>query len=606
MARSTIPLPPAPNDGAADPGDTDNSLKDQGWPLFWRLMSYLPVYRMAFLAMFIGYIIFGLTGALTAWWLQETLDAIAGGDLEFWRIMSPLLCIGIAFTRGVGGFLGSYSIAYIANNIVHKLRMQLLDRLLALPVAYYDRNASGRLVSKVTYDVAQITGAATNAVAVMLREGLFVIALLSYLIYIDWQLCLAFLVVAPIVAQIVSLASKRFRRYSTQMQNSMGDVTQITSESIKGHHVVRTFNAKDFVLDRFGSASNSNRRQNMKMATTQAVSTPIIQLIVSMALAVLIWLAMSPDFYADKTPGMFIAFVSASAMLAKPIRQLSQINSVIQRGVAAADSIFSLLDEEPEDDQGEYSPESLRGELEFNDVSFAYNADAPVLSAINFKAEPGQTIALVGKSGSGKSSLVGLIPRFYSPSSGSITLDGVELADYQLEFLRTRISLVSQQVVLFNGSIAENIAYGEDPAEIDLTKVREAAKSAHALDFIEEMPEGFNTQVGDDAKLLSGGQRQRIAIARALLKDTPILILDEATSALDSESEKHIQEALEALMKGRTTFVIAHRLSTIENADVILVMDDGKIVESGSHKELIGKNGYYARLHRIQFADAEF
>ena len=456
-------------------------------------------------------------------------------------------------------------------------------------------------MSKFTYDVTQITGAASNAFAVIVREGFTIIGLLVYLMIVDLQLSLTFLIIAPFVALIVNSASKRFRRYSTQMQDSMGEVTQITSESIKGHRVIRTFNAEDFVGDRLLEASEKNRRQNMKMALTRSASTPLVQLIVSMALALLVWLAMSPEFFADKTPGDFVAFLGAASLLAKPIRQLTQINSVIQRGLSASYSIFALLDEKPEIDDGDFQIERAKGDINFSNVSFGYNESSRALNEVSFNSKAGQTIALVGKSGSGKSSLVSLIPRFYDHDSGVISLDGIPINEYKLSNLRDQISLVTQQVVLFNGSVAENIAYGEK--DLDFQKIEAAAENAHAMEFIKNLPDGLNTQVGDDASLLSGGQRQRIAIARALLKDAPILIFDEATSALDSQSELHIQDALQALIKGRTTFVIAHRLSTIENADLILVMDQGRIVESGVHAQLLNQAGQYARLHKIQFSE---
>ena len=381
----------------------------------------------------------------------------------------------------------------------------------------------------------------------------------------------------------------------------MGDVTQITNEIIKGHRVIRTFNAEDYVSTRLSEASEKNRKQNMKMVLTRSASTPIIQLIVSTAIAILVWFAMSPGFFATNTPGDFVAFLSAAGLLAKPIRQLTQINAVIQRGLSAAASIFELLDEDMERDTGTAQLLRAEGRIVFKDVSFAYQDGTQTLDGINFTAEPGQTIALVGKSGSGKSSLVSLITRFYDFQQGEITLDGVPLKDLKLESLRENISLVSQQVVLFNGTIEENISYGDDV--VDHEKVRKAASDAHAMEFIDELSEGMDTQVGDDAVLLSGGQRQRIAIARALLKDAPILIFDEATSALDSESETRIQEALDTLRRGRTTFVIAHRLSTIEKADLILVMDKGKIMESGTHKELLAKQAIYSRLHANQFSE---
>ena len=549
----------------------------------------------------LGYVIFALTPAATARWLGWTVDAIATGDYEGVRLLSPLLCMLIVLVRGIGGFMGSYSLASIANHVVHKLRCELVDRLIKLPASYFDKNTTGQLVSKLTYDVNQITGAASNAVAVVFREGLMVIFLFASLMLLDWKLSLTFLIITPLVGKVVALASKRFRRYATQMQDSMGDVTQITNETIKGHRVIRTFNAEDFVSDKLFSASERNRRQNMKMAFTRSVSTPLIQFIVSIAMALLIWLALSPEFFVDKTAGDFVEFLSLAGLLAKPIRQLTQVNSVIQRGVSAAQSIFSLLEEESEKDTGSFTAERVAGRVEFDKVGFSYTADGNMLENISFVAEPGQTIALVGKSGSGKSSLVSLIPRFYDNQQGEITLDGVSLKDYQLANLRHQISLVTQQVVLFNGSVAENIAYGSE--EIDADQIRQAATNAHAMEFIEQMPQGLDTQVGDDASLLSGGQRQRIAIARALLKDAPVLIFDEATSALDSESELHIQQALDNVRKGRTTFVIAHRLSTIENADLILVMDKGKIIESGTHGQLLAGQTEYSKLHAIQFSE---
>ncbi len=572
-----------------------------GWKLYKRLFAYVLPHKLAMLGGLLGYIIFATTGPATTEWLGWTVDAIEQGDYAELRILSPLICILIVLVRGIGGFMGSFSLASISNHMVHKLRCELMSRLMSLPTSYFDRSTPGKLVSKLTYDVLQITGAASNAVAVIIREGLVVIGLLAYLMYTDWKLSLTFLVIAPLVGTIVSAASKRFRRYSTQMQDSMGDLTQITNETIKGHHVIRTFNAEDFMSDKLLLASERNRQQNMKMAFTRSASTPLIQLIVSFAMALLVWLALSPDFFADKTSGDFVAFLGAAGLLAKPIRQLTQVNSVIQRGLSAAFSIFSLLDQDSELNTGTFTKERVEGRIEFRDVSFKYSDDATALSNISFTAEPGQTIALVGKSGSGKSSLVSLLPRFYDCSEGQILLDDVPLQDYELHNLRHHISLVTQQVVLFNGSVAENIAYGEET--LNMEKIAEAASHAHAMEFVEQMPMGLDTQVGDDAALLSGGQRQRIAIARALIKDAPVLIFDEATSALDSESEMNIQQALDNVRMGRTTFVIAHRLSTIENADLILVMDKGQIIEAGTHSELLAKGSIYSRLHAIQFSE---
>lgn len=586
-----------------DTTDLNKLKKYQTAALYRRLFGYVKPYPLAIWGSLIGYIIFAVTSPATSWWLGWTVDAINEENYADLRLISPILCVAIVAVRGLGGFLGAYSLALIANNVMHKLRCELMEHLIELPAKYYDNTTTGRLVSKLTYDVNQIMGAASNALAVVVREGFTVIGLLAYLLYIDWLLTMTFLIITPFVALVVNRASKLFRRYSTQMQLSMGDVNQITTESIKGHRVIRTFNAKDFVNRNLYRASEQNRLQNMKMAMTNNISTPVVQLIVSIALAFLVWLAMSPEFFADKSSGEFVAFLGAAGLLAKPIRQLTQVNSVIQRGMSAAFSIFTLLDEEREIDTGTHESPRVTGRIEFRDVSFAYNPDAVALRNINFVAEPGRSIALVGKSGSGKSSLVSLIPRFYEYNSGEILLDGVPLNQFTLHNLRHHISLVTQQVVLFAGSVAENIAYGDD--SVPREKIIEAATSAHAMEFINDLPDGLDTQVGDDARLLSGGQRQRIAIARALLKDAPILILDEATSALDSESEKHIQNALQTLMKGRTTFVIAHRLSTIENADQILVLQQGSIVESGTHAELIAKGGQYSRLHQVQFTEID-
>lgn len=576
-------------------------MDQKGWELYKRLLTYVKPHRLVFGISVLGYIIFSITGVATAEWLGWTIDQVTAKNPDA-RIISPLVCVAIVVVRGIGGFMGGYSLEYIANHIVHKLRCDIMDKMLELPVRFYDNSTAGRLVSKVTYDVAQISGAATNAVTVIFREGLTVVGLLIALFWSNWQLSLVFLLVAPCVAAVVSFASGKFRKYSAQMQNSMGDVTQITNESIKGQRVVRTFNAGDFVLDRFRYASERNRRQNMKMVGTQSVAIPTIQFLVSVAMAVLIWFAMSPELFASATAGEFVTFLTVAGLLAKPIRQLSQVNSVVQRGISAADSIFSLLDETPEQDNGTFEVARVRGEVSFEDVSFGYKEGESVLSHINIHVKPGQSVALVGRSGSGKSTLVSLLPRFYNVDAGVLKIDGVPVQDFTLRNLRQQIAVVSQDVVLFEGTVADNIAYGSNGGITD-EAIIEVARNAHAMEFIDKLDNGIHSIVGDSGLMLSGGQRQRVAIARAFLKDAPILVLDEATSALDSESEQYIQQALSTLMKGRTTFVIAHRLSTIENADIIIVMDKGRIVESGTHQELLALRGHYAGLHKIQFTE---
>lgn len=573
-----------------------------GWQVYKRLIMYIMPYIGVMGLSFLGYVIFAATTPATAAWLGWTIDQVALRNADA-RIIAPILCVVIVLVRGIGGFLGHYALEHVANHVVHRLRCQIVDQLLTVPVRYYDQNSIGRLVSKVTYDVAQIKGAATNAITVIMREGLTVIGLLAYLFWVNWRLSLVFLLVAPCVAFVVHLATTRYRRYSRQMQDSMGDVTQITNESIKGQRVIRTFNASNYVSDRFTGASERNRRQNMKMVATESTATPLIQLLVAVAMAILIWFALSPELLAASTPGELVSFLTVAGMLAKPIRQLSGVNAVIQRGISAATSIFELVDTPPESDSGTHETSRARGLVEFRDVSFSYQDDELVLRNISLRAEPGMTIALVGRSGSGKSTLVSLLPRFYEFSSGEIRLDDVPLLDYKLANLREQIAIVTQDVVLFEGSVAENIAYGIRD-QVSAEQIRAAADNAHVSEFAERLPDGFDSQVGDGGTLLSGGQRQRLAIARAFLKDAPVLILDEATSALDTESEQHIQQALNDLMRGRTTFVIAHRLSTIENADLIVVMDKGRIVESGSHGELMALDQHYARLHRMQFAEA--
>ncbi|MEX2366833.1 MAG: lipid A export permease/ATP-binding protein MsbA, partial [Pseudohongiellaceae bacterium] len=574
-----------------------------GYSVSARLLAYLKPLWFAFTLSIVGYMGYSYTSVQFAELTGVMVDAVESADTltPAERLAIPLTLMLIVIFRGIGSFFGSYYLAYVANHLVHRLRCQIFDRFLCIPVSYYDSNTSGHLLSKITYNVNQISLAVTDAMTVILREGLLVLGLIIYLFILNWQLTLFFLCVMPLIALVAAYASKKFRKHSKRMQISMGDVTHILSETIKGMRVVRSFVGENHARSKFTEASERNLKQNLKMASTQAISTPVIQVLVAGSLSILLWLAMNPASLADISPGEFVAYIVAAGMLLRPIRQLSKINSVVQRGLAAAESVFEVLNEAGEPDRGTYETDRIQGKISFQNVGFAYpgKPHAPVIRELSFTCEPGRSIAIVGHSGSGKSTLVNLIPRFYVPTSGCILVDDIPQSDYRLQNLRQHIALVSQQVVLFNGSIRENVAYGSLEAVSD-EAVCTALINANAMEFIEQLEDGINTLVGDDGITLSGGQRQRLAIARALLKDAPVLILDEATSSLDSVSERYIQAALETLMQGRTTFVIAHRLSTIENADYILVMKEGRVVEQGTHDQLLALGGHYAELHRMQ------
>ena len=529
---------------------------------------------------------------------------ISGSNLERGAIVIPVFLIIISLVRGLGYLIGSYGLAYVSNFLVHALRIDILSKYLHLPSDFFNRSMSGHLVSVVTFNVQQVTEAGTRAIKTMLQQGSLVLGLLGYLFYVNWKLTLFFIAVMPLIAFLVSIVSERFRLISKRIQSAMGDVTHVTQEVVNGHQEVRMFGGADTELARMSEASHNNRKQNMKMAFTEGVSNPLVMIIVSLAFAAITAVMLSPTILASMTTGSFITFLVASGMLVKPIRQLTEVNSAIQRGIAASQSIFEVLDADSEIDTGTIELDSVKGGFEFRDINFSYNSDKSVLEDINFEVKPGETIALVGSSGSGKSTLVNLIPRFYNLDQGSILLDGSNINAYFLSSLRQQIAIVSQRVTLFNGSVYSNISYG-DLKDCSSEQVMAAAKMANADEFIKNLPQGYDTLIGDDGVMLSGGQRQRIAIARAILKDAPILILDEATSALDTDSERYIQAALEGLIKNRTTFVIAHRLSTIEKADRILVMESGRIIEQGSHKDLLSQAGRYAQLYNQAFESTE-
>ncbi|KKA45684.1 lipid ABC transporter permease/ATP-binding protein [Salinivibrio kushneri] len=575
------------------------------WQTFKQLWPYIANYKVGLIVAIIALVINAASDTLMLSMLKPLLDQgftydDVKGDFLKWM---PVYLVALMVIRGLSSFVSAYCLSWVSGHVVMTMRRRMFNHFMKMPVSFFDQESSGALLSRITYDSEQVASATSSALVSLVREGASIIGLMALMFWSSWQLSAILLVIAPVVAISIRIVSKRFRRISSNMQDAMGSVTSSAEQMLKGHKVVLSYGGQDVEKTRFEKVSNRMRQQTMKLVSAQAIANPVIQLIASMALVVVLILANTEAIRSELTAGTFAVVFGAMFGLMRPLKSLTNVTSQFQRGMAACHSLFNLMELETEKDTGTHAVEQVSGDIKVEDVVFTYpTRDAPALNHVSFELPAGQTLALVGRSGSGKSTIANLLTRFYELDSGVITLDGVPIEDYTLGNLRQHVAVVSQNVHLFNDTVANNIAYAAED-KYSREQVEHAAKLAYADDFIRGLDHGYDTMIGENGVSLSGGQRQRLAIARALLRNAPVLILDEATSALDTESERAIQAALDELQKNRTVLVIAHRLSTIEDADQILVVDEGEIVERGSHQALLEREGAYAQLHRIQFGD---
>ena len=569
--------------------------------LYFRLLKYVIPYRKAFVFSLLGTVAFAATEPAMPALLKPLLDEtfVAKSPDSLTRL--PLLLMLLFIVRGIASFISGYGMKWVATRVVMDLRREMFDKLQTLPIHYFDNHSSGNIISKHTFNAARVTAAATQVVITLVKDSLIIIGLLAYALYLNWQLSLIVFLIAPPTALIINYFSKRMRKLSRSLQDSVGELTRIIQEAINGNREIKIFGGEDYEKQRFQKINNWIRRYHMKVAAASEMNVPVVQVLTAASLTIVVYFAALQSQSGEITVGEFVALITALALLSSPIKRLTKVNVHLQGGLAAAESVFSLIDEFQEIDHGQTLVDRASGNIEFINVSYThYGSEGPVLHDVNLKIAAGETIALVGPSGGGKTTLASLLPRFYNPSAGTILLDGTDTQELKLTSLREQIAYVGQHIILFNETVAANIAYGAQGRDAGEQEIRDAAERAHALEFIEKLPDGFNTLIGENGVRLSAGQRQRIAIARALIKDAPVLILDEATSALDTESEKIVQLALDTLRSGRTSLIIAHRLSTIENADRIMAMQDGRIVEEGTHSELLQRDGVYARLYKAQ------